>query len=373
MRDGPTQRLATSGRHRRLCAAPQGHPSARQLECQGEALPTLGAYEVELKDGYVVAARDAAGGSWSSDAVLDLEFDAEGFLVFARYADGSVWSASDPRSEIGSVVSGLRIEPGRGQGPAAAGEGGLARVASDLLYRSGRTIVRVTRRSRSSAQAHIAGLVALRGLRDGPPYPRVVTHAMVLGAVVAPVSVGVASAQTSPVAQTRLTVSYSPDSSAPSASLADALRYAAVFDQATPARPRPSAQRHQRRRPAPLRPSRRWPQCRGRSEASGFPTGAIGSSRGVGARGGWRASALSRGQLMPLNSGPTPRRLGWLRARLRRWEQSCDPGKWVRVAYVEAVDGGGGFTVSEMNFVGFGVVGRRHFNSNPPSLVGFIY
>jgi surface antigen len=44
------------------------------------------------------------------------------------------------------------------------------------------------------------------------------------------------------------------------------------------------------------------------------------------------------------------------------------------VAYVESVDPDGrGFTVSEMNFRGFGVTSTRHFSSNPSVLVGFIY
>ena len=321
----------------------------------------------------MVAARDAAGGSWSSDALIDVEFDAEGFLVFARYADGSVWSASDPRSEIASVVSGLRIELGRGQGTAAAGEGGRARVASDLLYRSGRTIVRVTRRSRSSAQALIAGLVATPGSSRRSSYPRVVTHAMVLGAVVAPVSVGVASAQTSPVAQTRLTVSYSPDSSAPSASLADALRYAAVFDEATPAPPAPPAAPAAASSPAPAKPTLAAvprpirPVVSTPGAIGKFPWGWctwwVASKRTI----TWSGNAIEwwpNAKAAGMAEGQTPKVGAIMVTR---------ESGFGHVAYVEAVDGNGGFTVSEMNFVGFGVVSQRHFNSNPPSLVGFIY
>jgi LysM repeat protein len=43
------------------------------------------------------------------------------------------------------------------------------------------------------------------------------------------------------------------------------------------------------------------------------------------------------------------------------------------VAYVESVDGNGGFTISEMNYKGFGIVDQRSFASNPYFLVGFIY
>ncbi|HEV3233755.1 MAG TPA: CHAP domain-containing protein, partial [Candidatus Dormibacteraeota bacterium] len=43
------------------------------------------------------------------------------------------------------------------------------------------------------------------------------------------------------------------------------------------------------------------------------------------------------------------------------------------VAYVESVDPDGGFTVSEMNYKGFGVISQRHFSSVPSFVVGFIY
>ena len=43
------------------------------------------------------------------------------------------------------------------------------------------------------------------------------------------------------------------------------------------------------------------------------------------------------------------------------------------VAYVESVDPSGAFTVSEMNFEGFGIVSKRSFASVPSFVVGFIY
>ena len=47
---------------------------------------------------------------------------------------------------------------------------------------------------------------------------------------------------------------------------------------------------------------------------------------------------------------------------------------WGHVAYVESVDADGkGWTVSEMNFRGFGVVSTRHIRSGQVPLVGFIY
>ena len=44
------------------------------------------------------------------------------------------------------------------------------------------------------------------------------------------------------------------------------------------------------------------------------------------------------------------------------------------VAYVESVDPDGlGWTVSEMNYRGFGVVSSRHITARQVPLVGFIY
>jgi len=47
---------------------------------------------------------------------------------------------------------------------------------------------------------------------------------------------------------------------------------------------------------------------------------------------------------------------------------------WGHVAYVESVDSNGaGWTVSEMNFRGFGVVDTRHISAGRVPVVGFIY
>jgi hypothetical protein len=47
---------------------------------------------------------------------------------------------------------------------------------------------------------------------------------------------------------------------------------------------------------------------------------------------------------------------------------------WGHVAYVESVDANGrGWTVSEMNYRGFGVVSTRHISTGQVPLVGFIY
>lgn len=46
---------------------------------------------------------------------------------------------------------------------------------------------------------------------------------------------------------------------------------------------------------------------------------------------------------------------------------------WGHVAYVEAVYGNGSFTVSEMNFGGWGVVTRRTITTGSVPLIGFIY
>jgi len=47
---------------------------------------------------------------------------------------------------------------------------------------------------------------------------------------------------------------------------------------------------------------------------------------------------------------------------------------WGHVAYVQSVDANGrGWTVSEMNYAGFGVVDTRHILFGQVPLVGFIY
>jgi len=53
--------------------------------------------------------------------------------------------------------------------------------------------------------------------------------------------------------------------------------------------------------------------------------------------------------------------------RLQAAREAIGPRIWL------SVDANGGFTISEMNYAGFGVVSSRHFNSNPSFLVGFIY
>jgi len=50
------------------------------------------------------------------------------------------------------------------------------------------------------------------------------------------------------------------------------------------------------------------------------------------------------------------------------WESSVG-----HVAYVEAVHPNGSFTVSEMNYVGYGRVSSRTVTTGSVSLIGFIY
>ena len=319
----------------------------------------------------MVSARDAAGASWASDAILDVEFDAGGYLVFARYADGSVWVAADGDPEVAELISELRdqMQP-PGEPPRNGSRDAPAQWGPDLLDRPRRALVDVTRRRVSSSQAALAKLLVATqpGLRRSS-YPRVLTHGMVLGAVVVPMSMGVASAQTSPVDQTRLTVSYSLDPSPSLVTTADALRLAAATDSApspptaAPAPPAaPAAVKPAAPTPRPIKSVAPAPGAIGKF-SWGWCTWWVASKRTIAWSGNaieWWPNAAAAG----FAEGQT--------ARVGAVMVTRESG-YGHVAYVESVDANGGFTVSEMNFVGFGVVSQRHFTSNPSVLVGFIY
>lgn len=324
-------------------------------------MPTLGNYEVELKDGFVVSARDDSGSAWSSDAVLEYQFNDEGYLVFARYADGTVWVA-DPSPEIADVVSGLRAEF----------DEGTARkpVVGEAIGRGRNAVVRATNLAVFSSRD------MLRKVAPGgqpvfrrSPTPRVLSHVMVLGAVVVPMSFTVASAQTSAMPQPRVTIPLALDSDGGD----DPTTAVALHQAATTAElnliPQPPAAALNDGNPMPPPPTPR-PFAQAQPVAGsgghfswGWCTWYVSTQRYV----PWMGNARDwyhNAQAFGFQVGHTPR-VGAIMVTRESW--------YGHVAYVESVDGDGGFTVSEMNYKGFGVVDQRHFNAVPSYVIGFIY
>jgi surface antigen len=364
-------------------------------------LPTLGTVEVELKDGYVVSARDDSGTPWSSDAIVDFEVNDEGYLVYARYADGMVWVA-DPSPEITDVVHGLRAEL---EAPVKVAPPQLKTVATPQpATRKAKTVkaatpvdlgpeptaaklkivkARKNKRSRSprntmvraTNKAYFGSRSAAQRLASAAPplgqssYPRVASHLLVLGAVLTPMSFTVASAHTSPIQQGRITIPLSLDAAKTEVATADELRAVAAAEAVTaPSPAAPAAVATETPKAAPAPATRPFPQAQPAASSGGhFPWGwctwYVSTKRYV----PWMGNAIewySNASSMGFPEGQTPK-VGAIMVTRESW--------WGHVAYVESVDGNGGFTVSEMNYKGFGIVSQRHFNSNPSVLVGFIY
>lgn len=290
-------------------------------------MPTLGTYEVELQDGYVVSARDSSGSAWASDTPSQTD------------------SAAATDAAVAELVNELR---------------------SDLAP--------ATRRAPRLAvvRGRIGG--ALRGRSRGTstpasPFPRLFSHALVLGAVLVPMSFTVAHAETAPVnPEQRITVPLSTDtaSALKTAPTLDALHAsAAAAAQAPPPAPVAAADAPAA---APAPATRPFASTQPAAGSGGrFPWGYctwyVSTKRFV----PWLGNAIDwwpNARAMGFQEGMTPR----VGAIMVTRESSVG-----HVAYVESVDGNGGFTISEMNFKGFGIVDQRSFASNPSSLVGFIY
>lgn len=99
----------------------------------------------------------------------------------------------------------------------------------------------------------------------------------------------------------------------------------------------------------------------------GFPYGYctyyVATRRSVTWRGNaWQWYYNARAQGRPVGNYPVAG------AIMVTWESSFG-----HVAYVEAVYGGGRFTVAEMNYRGFGVISRRTITTGSVPLIGFIY
>jgi hypothetical protein len=340
---------------------------------RGEALPTLGTYEVEVKDGYVVAAHDASGGSWSSDDIVDFGFNDEGFLVYARYADGSVWIA-DSSDRIDEFVDGLRSEldaktPAKRSVRRAAMRGAITSARTAVGVTVERRRERLVRATNQMVFRASFAAVSASGKAPSTPssYPRVLTHAVVLGAVLVPMSITVASAQTAPMQQPRVTIPLTLDASATTPLTDDALRAAAVA-AVTPEVPSAAVVDAIAPPPPPSAPVRPFQEARPAAGSGGhFPWGwrtwYVSSKRYV----PWMGNAIEwygNARSMGFAEGQKPQ-VGAIMVTRESW--------WGHVAYVESVDADGGFTVSEMNYKGFGITSTRHFAHNPSALVGFIY
>ena len=94
----------------------------------------------------------------------------------------------------------------------------------------------------------------------------------------------------------------------------------------------------------------------------GWCTWYVASRRSVawsGNAGQWYAAARALGFAV----GPTPRPGAIMVSR---------ESGYGHVAYVESVSGNS-FTISEMNFHGFGVISQRHLSLGQVPLIGFIY
>ena len=343
-------------------------------------MPTLGAYEVETKDGYVVSARDTAGFSWTADEPMPYIEVKDGCIVFARDPLGEMAWAADVAADL---VSSLRAElDGRQKKPSS---GWLRtrktrrQAAVDILEIEvgANEIARRRARVRPNAIAADTHRVAWDLVRtayravapDGVvSYRRMATHAMVLGAAVAPMSVTIASAHTAPMQRVELpanvpdNIFVPPDQAATTTDALHAANAVALAEATALAAPAAAA--------GPPPPAARPYALRAPSAGTGghFPWGwctwYVSSKRYV----PWMGNArewFSNARAMGYAVGPDPR-AGAIMVTRESW--------WGHVAFVESVDPDGrGFTVTEMNYRGFGVVSSRHFTSTPSVAVGFIY
>lgn len=193
--------------------------------------------------------------------------------------------------------------------------------------------------------------------------PRLLTHGLVMAAVAAPFMVTAASAHPANVpgrAAARAAI-LSPAAGDKSDRLlvveaVDAARVAAVPD-VTPSPVTP---------PPPPRPFAERPAVVGGGGhfSFGWCTWYVSTRRYIPWTGNaiaWYANAAAMG----FPEGSTPRQGAIMVTR---------ESGYGHVAYVESVDADGhGWTVSEMNFHGFGVVSRRHITVGHVPLGGFIY
>ncbi|MEA2682900.1 MAG: hypothetical protein QOK05_1228 [Chloroflexota bacterium] len=189
--------------------------------------------------------------------------------------------------------------------------------------------------------------------------PRLLTHGLVMAAVAVPFMITAASAHPANVpgraADRAMILTVAANDRSDRALMAEA---AAARATATPAAPVPP--------PAPPRPfAERPPVSGGGGHFSfGWCTWYVSTRRYV----PWMGNAIEwyrNAAAMGFAEGSSPRQGAIMVTR---------ESGYGHVAYVESVDGDGrGWTVSEMNFRGFGVVSTRHIKAGQVPLVGFIY
>ncbi|HEY8740280.1 MAG TPA: CHAP domain-containing protein [Candidatus Dormibacteraeota bacterium] len=193
--------------------------------------------------------------------------------------------------------------------------------------------------------------------------PRLFTHALVMVSVAAPLMLTAASAHPANMAgrgHARVALLSADELAAEKAHRPGA----AIAPAAEP--PVAAARQLAPAPPAPARPNADHPPVIGGGGhfSFGWCTWYVATKRYV----PWMGNAIEwygNAAAMGFPEGSTPRQGAIMVTR---------ESGWGHVAYVESVDADGkGWTVSEMNFKGFGVVSSRHISMGLVPLVGFIY
>ena len=182
---------------------------------------------------------------------------------------------------------------------------------------------------------------------------RLLAHVLVLAAVSAPVAVTAASAHPAPVEHSRIQVSAQP------------IDHPELIGSLPASVSTPSPQPTGLALLAVTNPPAAVPAVAG-GAGYHFPPG-------------WCTYYVSTRRYIPWSGDAIT---WWGSARALGWPTGSKPmvgaimvtreSGWGHVAYVEAVDGTC-WTVSEMNYKGFGIVDRRHICPGQVPLVGFIY
>lgn len=267
------------------------------------------------------------------------------------------------------ILGGYKVELEGGCVVAArdlVGNAWTAGTGPRLEVRDGYIVFAEDPEGKSNWSADAPPVERLGAWRESLKYRRAATHALVLGAALVSMSLTGASALTNPVQQQHIEHS----ALVPGGATTDALRSAAALAREEPALAATPSQPTQTPGPSPSPTSRRTPG-QGRPIIAGngwyFPWGYctwwVASKRSI----PWGGSAIAwypNARAMGFAEGSTPK----VGAVMVTRESSVG-----HVAYVESVDPSGAFTVSEMNFEGFGIVSKRSFASVPSFVVGFIY
>lgn len=258
----------------------------------------------------------------------------DGFVVSAVDSAGAAWVAGDLFATV---------------------DRGVAQALSQLSRLDGDRTDELVAALRADVAASARGATArVRGLPQ-----RMLTHGLVLGAAAVPLSVTVGSAQTAAIERPRIEV-VAHDSVASASTFEPSRGGGAVRVEAAPEPTTVSA--------PPATPARPYAQTPPRAGSGGkfawgWCTWYLSTKRFV----PWTGDAIrwpANARAMGFAEGSTPRVGAIFVSR---------ESVWGHLGYVESVDANGGFTITEMNFRGFGVVSSRHFTKLPGSFVTFIY